>query len=248
MDQRRNDVVDEWFLGVAERGNRWTEIDQRHANGLAYTSGNTVTVHVDGADYFGRLAELLAGLSEGDHVWFTDWEGDADERLTPTGPTVADAFGRLEREGVEVVGLLWRSHPTQAGFAAQDNSELAGDVNENGGQIVLDERVRRAGSHHQKIVVLHRDGPPDVAFVGGIDLCHGRRDDHQHDGDPQPYDMDERYGPTPAWHDVQLELVGPAVDDVSWSFRERWDDPNSLDGRSRSEPCDAAWPAASQPS
>ena len=141
-------------------------------------------------------------------------------------------FSTLERRGVEVCGLLWRSHPTQAGFAAQDNSELAGDVNEDGGEIVLDERVRRAGSHHQKTVILHRQGPVDVAFVGGIDLCHGRRDDAEHHGDPQPHDMDEHYGPTPPWHDAQLELCGPAVDDVSWSFRERWEDPNSLDGRS----------------
>ncbi|MGI8757636.1 MAG: phospholipase D family protein [Acidimicrobiales bacterium] len=225
-------LLAKWFLTVAERGNDFTSIDQRHDNGMAWTSGNTVVVHVDGAGYYRRLAELFAGLSAGDHVWFTDWEGDADERLTDQGPTVAEAFESLERRGVDVCGLLWRSHPTQAGFAAQDNSELAGDVNEDNGQIELDERVRRGGSHHQKTVIIHREGGADVAFVGGIDLCHGRRDDADHLGDPQAYAMDECYGPTPAWHDAQLELTGPAVDDVSWSFRERWDDPNSLDGRS----------------
>ena len=43
---------------------------------------------------------------------------------------------------------------------------------------MLDERVRRGGSHHQKLVLLRRARPEDdVAFVGGIDLCHGRHDD-----------------------------------------------------------------------
>jgi hypothetical protein len=36
-------------------------------------------------------------------------------------------------------------------------------------------------------VIRHRDDPSrDVAFVGGIDLAHNRRDDADHGGDPQP--------------------------------------------------------------
>ena len=52
------------------------------------------------------------------------------------------------------------------------------------------------GSHHQKLVVLRHPGRPerDVAFVGGIDLCHGRRDDAEHHGDPQPQPMAAVYG------------------------------------------------------
>ena len=48
-------------------------------------------------------------------------------------------------------------------------------------------RVRTGGSHHQKLVVIrHRDQPErDIAYVGGIDLCHSRRDDAEHLGDPQ---------------------------------------------------------------
>ena len=73
-------------------------------------------------------------------------------------------------------------------------------MNEAGGEVLLDERVRRDGSHHQKLFVIrHPDAPDhDVAFVGGIDLCHGRRDDEHHHGDPQAIDLDPRYGPRPA--------------------------------------------------
>jgi phosphatidylserine/phosphatidylglycerophosphate/cardiolipin synthase-like enzyme len=67
----------------------------------------------------------------------------------------------------------------------------------------------------------------DVAFAGGIDLCHSRRDDAEHGGDPQPVDMASAYGVTPPWHDVQAEIRGPAVAVLDTSFRERWDDPTS---------------------
>jgi phosphatidylserine/phosphatidylglycerophosphate/cardiolipin synthase-like enzyme len=43
--------------------------------------------------------------------------------------------------------------------------------------------------------------------------------------------MDGRYGPHPPWHDVQLEIRGPAVGDLSTTFRERWEDPTPLDHR-----------------
>ena len=87
------------------------------------------------------------------------------------------------------------------------------------------------GSHHQKFVVLRHDEDPskDVAFVGGIDLCHCRRDDADHGGDPQALPMAKAYGPTPPWHDVQLMIRGPAVGVLDTVFRERWDDPNSPD-------------------
>ncbi len=99
--------------------------------------------------------------------------------------------------------------------------------------MLLDERVRRDGSHHQKLfVVRHPDRPDDdVAFAGGIDLCHGRRDDERHEGDEQAIELDARYGPRPPWHDIQLQVRGPAVGDLAWTFRERWEDPTPLDHR-----------------
>jgi len=64
--------------------------------------------------------------------------------------------------------------------------------------------------------------------VGGIDLTRGARDDADHRGDPQPVGSDDVYGPTPARHDLQVELRGPAVREVEDAFRERWEDPAPL--------------------
>jgi phosphatidylserine/phosphatidylglycerophosphate/cardiolipin synthase-like enzyme len=131
---------------------------------------------------------------------------------------------------VLVRGLFWRSHWDRLAFSAEQNRHLSEQVNAAGGCCLLDMRVRLGGSHHQKFVVLRHRGRPelDVAYVGGIDLCHSRRDDISHAGDPQRQPMAKVYGSRPPWHDVQLAVTGPAVADVETVFRERWDDPQAL--------------------
>jgi len=222
--------VDDWFLIADERGNPWTRIDRGASEG-GWSTGNRVEVLVDGATYFASLYRELCSLQRDDWVHFTDWEGDPDERLDGPGTELASVLEELARRDVHVRGLLWRSHPAQVNFSEQQNTALTKRVNAAGGEILLDERVRRGGSHHQKLFVLRRrEGPDeDVAFVGGIDLCHGRHDDGRHLGDPQAVELDDRYGDRPPWHDVQLQLRGPAVVAVADTFRERWEDPHPLD-------------------
>jgi phosphatidylserine/phosphatidylglycerophosphate/cardiolipin synthase-like enzyme len=208
--------MSDWFLPTAER---------------PWTAGNLVVPHVHGADYFARLLEVIGATESGDRIYFTDWRGDADERMADDGPTIADVLTAAGRRGVEVRALLWRSHPGK--LRGKQHNHLGAAVNESGGEALLDERVRRGGSHHQKLFVVRRRGRPeeDVAFVGGIDLCHGRRDDAAHPGDPQAPPLDERYGATPPWHDATAEIRGPAVAHVLDTFAERWDDPTPLDHR-----------------
>jgi phosphatidylserine/phosphatidylglycerophosphate/cardiolipin synthase-like enzyme len=211
--------VNDWFLPQDER---------------PWTAGNLVVPHVHGADYFARLLEVVEATRAGDRIFFTDWRGDADERLTDRGPTVAELLCAAARRGVDVRGLLWRSHSDRTHLNAQENRRLGALLNESGGEALFDQRVRRGGSHHQKLVVVrHRDQHrDDVAFVGGIDLCHGRRDDAGHAGDPQPAPIDaRRYGRRPPWHDAMVEIRGPAVHHVLDVFSERWNDPTPLDHR-----------------
>ena len=193
-------------------------------------AGNAVLPHVHGSDYFARLVEVIEQTVAGDEVCFTDWRGDADQLLTDDGPTVASLLGDAARRGVRVRGLLWRSHSDHTSFSAQENASLDLDLNDAGAVVLLDERVRRGGSHHQKVVIVRHLKRPqdDVAFVGGIDLCHSRRDGIEHEGDEQVIPMPPAYGPTPAWHDVHLAVQGPAVYDVETVFRERWEDTTPL--------------------
>ena len=218
--------IDDWFLTAAERGNPATGLDARRG-GIAWSPGNEVRPLIHGAAYFAELLARVPALRAGDLLLFTDWRGDPDELLAPAGPAIADLFCAAARRGVLVRGLLWRSHLDRLQFSQQENRQLGEEVEAAGGECLLDMRVRPGGSHHMKMVVLRHAGRPadDVAFVGGIDLCHSRRDDACHAGDPQHQPMAPVYGERPPWHDVQAMIQGPAVGDVEAVFRERWEDP-----------------------
>jgi phosphatidylserine/phosphatidylglycerophosphate/cardiolipin synthase-like enzyme len=224
-------ALEDWFLTGVQRGNDFTEIDRRHRDGAAWTDGNRVETLVHGTTYFRRLLEAISELGAGDQLFFTDWRGDPGERLSDGPETeIGAVLSAAVRRGVSVKGLLWRSHADRLGFSAKENRHLGELVNAAGGEVLLDQRVRLGGSHHQKLVVIrHRDGTAaDVAFVGGIDLSHGRRDDAEHLGDPQRQPMSTAYGMTPPWHDIQVAIEGPGVGDLDFTFRERWADRSPL--------------------
>src|SRR5699024_9104358 len=79
--------VSDWFLPESER---------------AWTAGNVVVPRVHGATYFARLVELIGATGAGDRIFFTDWRGDSDERLTEDGPTVAELLRDAAARDVEV--------------------------------------------------------------------------------------------------------------------------------------------------
>ncbi|MEP7034591.1 MAG: phospholipase D family protein [Actinomycetota bacterium] len=224
-------TTSQWFLTPRERDNPATRLDARHVDGASWSEGNQVRPLVHGVTYFAELHERVSQMRSGDLLMFVDWRGDSDERLTAAaGSEIGEVLARAAGRGVDVRGLVWRSHWDRLAFSAAENRHLGDEINDAGGQCQLDMRVRTGGSHHQKFVVLrHRDRPElDVAYLGGIDLCHSRRDDASHSGDSQRQPMAAVYGPRPPWHDVQLAITGPAVGDVETVFRERWEDPQRL--------------------
>ncbi len=220
-------MSEQWFLSAEERGNPASALP-------AWCSGNRARPLVHGSVYFDELVDEVEALQSGDYVFFTDWRGDPDELLRPGGPTTRDLFTAAAQRGVVVKGLVWRSHMDRFQFSQEENQHLGEAIEEAGGEVLLDQRVRMGGSHHQKLVVLrHREHPErDVAFAGGIDLCHSRRDDATHAGDPQAVQMNPHYGERPPWHDVQLRIQGPVVGALDTTFRERWTDSASVDANS----------------
>ena len=221
----------DWLLTASERANSSTRLDDRHPGDQAWSEGNLVRALIHGTTYFAELCERLSETRAGDLVFFTDWQGDADEQLTgESGSEVVEVLGSADERGVDVRGLIWRSHMEMLNFNASENRLLGRQLQARGAEALLDMRVRTGGSHHQKLVVIrHKDHPErDIAYVGGIDLCHSRRDDAEHLGDPQALKMASEYGETPPWHDAMAAITGPAVYDVETVFRERWEDPTRL--------------------
>jgi phospholipase D1/2 len=117
-------------------------------------------------------------------------------------------------------------------------------------------------AHHEKLCII--DG--HIAFMGGLDLCYGRWDTHQHEiSDVHPsnvYDqvfvgqdynnarirdfqdvtqwennqLDRTKGSRMGWSDVSLSLIGPAVEDLKEHFVERWNFTYSEKYHSRPDP------------
>jgi len=220
----------DWLLSTAERGNQATSLDRRHGDGVAWTGGNEVRALIHGASYFPELARCVRLMRRGDVLVFTDWRGDPDQALDEAGSQVARVFSEAAARGVVVKGLIWRSHLDRFLFSEEENRHLGEQIGAAGGECLRDMRIRPGGSHHQKFVVLRHPARPelDVAFAGGIDLCHSRFDGAEHDGDSQSQRMAAVYGPRPPWHDVHLAVRGPAVGDIETAFRERWEDPTPL--------------------
>lgn len=220
-----------WLLTKQVRANPRTVLDDVHPGERAWSDGNHVRPLIHGATYFAELSERIAETRPGDLVLFTDWRGDPDEQLTDDpSSTMVELLGAADRRGVDVRGLIWRSHWDKLSFSGAENRQTGEQLQAQGAEALLDMRVRTGGSHHQKLVVIRYRNEPerDIAFVGGIDLCHSRRDDARHLGDPQPQSMAAAYGEHPAWHDIQSAITGPAVYDVETVFRERWEDPTPL--------------------
>lgn len=67
----------------------------------------------------------------------------------------------------------------------------------------LDDRHPPSGSHHQKVVVVD----DAVAFVGGLDLTHGRWDTPEHRRE-EPFRVDVRGRTARPNHDVQAVVDG----------------------------------------
>ena len=214
----------DWFLTDAERGNPASRVP-------AWCEGNRAEPLIHGSTYFDRLATEVEALRSGDHLFFTDWRGDPDEKMRDGGPTIREVFSSAAERGVVVKGLVWRSHLDKFAYSEEENQHLGEAIEEAGGEVLLDQRVRFGGSHHQKLVVIRHPSEPsrDVAFAGGIDLCHSRRDDSSHRGDPPGGADGQGLRRASAVARRAAATTRPGCRCARYDVRERWNDPAPLD-------------------
>jgi phospholipase D1/2 len=180
---------------------------------------------VDAAAYFASVRSAVAQAQR--CVFIIGWDFDSRIRLVPAGagdglpedlgPFLREVVHRRRglhvyvlswdfvflfagnREWVPLYKLGWRTHPRpRISFR-------------------LDGKHPVTGSHHQKVVVVD----DAVAFVGGLDLTHGRWDTPAHRA-REPYRVDMYGRQARPNHDVQAIVDGPAAIALGDLCRERW--------------------------
>ncbi|OQR91421.1 phospholipase-like D [Achlya hypogyna] len=201
---------------------------------------------VDGEETFGNMVAHLRQAEK--QVFITGWW------ITPNYPMVrGDELTKLDSvlldiavRGVQVYVLVYKEHrmflPNDSLFTKNHLHELHPRIHVlRHPDFVL---LPQYWSHHEKIVVIDQQ----IAFVGGLDICLGRYDNHSHPladttrnplfvgkdySNPRLKDftdvingdtdlVDRQREPRMPWHDVHCRLEGLAAMDVARHFIHRW--------------------------
>jgi len=145
---------------------------------------------VDGRSYMDAVADAMEKATE--EIFITDWFLSPQVYLKR--PIGSDDSWRLDKtlhrkakQGVKIYILLWKeiqaAVPIDSAYSKAHLTSLHPNINLMRHPDFAPDQTLWA--HHEKIVVIDQS----IAFIGGIDLCYGRWDDHLHrltDVDPNP--------------------------------------------------------------
>jgi phosphatidylserine/phosphatidylglycerophosphate/cardiolipin synthase-like enzyme len=208
---------------------------------------------VDMADYFDAA---MTAMGQAKHtVHLLNWAFEPQTLLHPqpgcTGPD-ADRIGPFlkalaQRPGLDVRVLCWKSaapvSATQHWFTLADRETFAG----TGVRFVLDGKLPKGASHHQKAIVVD----DAIAFCGGGDIGPERWDTPAHlDDDPRREKTRHAHGHSEkdfdSRHEVMALVEGAPAQALGRLFRARWE---RCTGERLPEPpaTRPAWPAQVKP-
>jgi phospholipase D1/2 len=145
--------------------------------------GNTVVPYTAGADYFKRLVEAMTGAQR--EIWIAGWQVNWDLDMMPGKRLFDVLLGAAQaNQNLQIYVMPWAGS-SEVPTYAKETSEALYLINDIVGRQAV--HVKLAPeladespifmSHHQKHVIIDRE----IAFVGGIDLAYGRRDDATYD-------------------------------------------------------------------
>jgi phospholipase D1/2 len=188
-----------------------------HANRLAFL--------IDAADYYAAVRAAIAKARRS--VFILGWDIDTSIRLVPHG-----ANDGYPQELGEFLKEVVRRNPALRMYVLSWDFAMvfAGDrqwfplyrLGWRTGprprlRFKLDARHPPSGAHHQKVVVVD----DAVAFIGGLDLTHGRWDTPEHLRE-QPYRRDKAGRIARPNHDVQAIVDDNTARALGELCRERW--------------------------
>ncbi|KAI1443723.1 phospholipase D/nuclease [Annulohypoxylon stygium] len=248
-----------------EKRNKISE-DHRFKSYFPEHDGNLIKWYVDGRDYFWAVSVALEQAKE--TIYIADWW--LSPELFLRRPPYFNQEWRLDRvlkrraeAGVKIYVIVYREveaaltcnsehtkHALQSlcpeGSPGYGNIKVMRHPDHNFLENAADMTFYWA--HHEKFIVIDYS----MAFIGGLDLCFGRWDDHQHIlSDVHPEGVANEVWPGQdfnnnrvmdfqnvqdwkqnelskadygrmPWHDVAMGVIGPCVYDIAEHFVLRW--------------------------
>ncbi|SPO01404.1 related to phospholipase D [Cephalotrichum gorgonifer] len=257
-DEEHEKLTDEKRANIAK--------ENRHESFFPVREGNMIKWYVDGRDYFWAVSAALENAKE--TIYIADWwlSPELFLRRPPHSQKewrLDSVLKRRAEAGVKIYVMVYREveaaltcnsrHTKHAltnlcpkGTPGHGNIRVMRHPDHNVFENAADMTFYWA--HHEKFIVVDYN----VAFIGGLDLCFGRWDMHQHPlADLHPTGAEDNIFPGQdmnnnrikdfagvddwrqnelnkaedgrmPWHDVSMGLIGPCVYDIAEHFVLRW--------------------------
>ncbi|XP_017037169.1 phospholipase D2 isoform X2 [Drosophila kikkawai] len=174
----------EWMQYLKHTANSYSRdftLPNPHMSYAPMRANTQASWYVDGAQYMSAVADGLEAATE--EIYIADWW--LSPEIYMKRPALDGDYWRLDKillrkaeQGVRVFVLLYKevemalginSYYSKSTLAKHENIKVMRHPDHARGGILL-------WAHHEKIVVIDQT----YAFIGGIDLCYGRWDDHHH--------------------------------------------------------------------
>ena len=259
-----------WYNEIMKRADAMKKILSNNPY-KSYTNeknGNSAHWFSDGEEYFKDLSKKLMQAKE--TIFITDWWLSPEVwliRPVPTQTYMSMAFQKKNKKDSppysRLMDILYQcaNRGVKVYVLVYAECSLALTLNSSHSQHALEDlhpniQVERhpvnctdlLWSHHEKLVIIDQI----IGYVGGLDLCWGRWDTHDHpifeeknvkdeynfpgidysNARIRDFDNVEKYLEESCkresfevrmpWHDVHSRLIGPVVADIARHFVERW--------------------------
>ncbi|KAI8332617.1 hypothetical protein BC941DRAFT_455475 [Chlamydoabsidia padenii] len=261
--------MDEWLNGITkvQEESPWVK-NHRFGSFAPIRYNSKVKWFVDAENHYNAVAEAI--LSARTEIYICDWWLSPELYLRrPPAKNQEFRIDRLlqrkAREGVMIYIVIYKEMSLALPINSAHTKLWLQNCHPN---IIVQRHPDHRSiennvlfwSHHEKIVIVDNR----LAFVGGLDLCYGRYDAHDHTiidapaegiehemfpgqdySNPRVKDfanvadynltlVDKKITARMPWHDMTIGVVGPAARDVARHFVQRWNFLKASKGMHRS--------------
>ncbi|XP_054268857.1 phospholipase D1-like [Macrosteles quadrilineatus] len=177
-------TTQEWMAYIRENAHNSDFIrSNRYHSYAPYRIETMASWFVDGCDYMSAVADAMERARE--EIFIADWW--LSPEIYMKRPAIEGDYWRLDKilqrkasQGVKVFVLLYKEVELALGINSYYSKQRIVSSHPANIKVLRHPDHAKAGvflwAHHEKIVVVDQS----VAFLGGIDLCYGRWDTHEH--------------------------------------------------------------------